>query len=221
MRIRILLTGAALLIAGCDPVTVPERNGAEVFDFRLPLLPDSAVMRWPSASRIAIYVNPAPEAARTSVLTDAFTQGATAWEAASLYATYSFAAANSPQEADVILTWSDVPAPVVTANCQPSGGAAFTTFCLEGNHLFVYPLTNSQQQSHVRFIVTVRASEAGNATRVRTLVMHELGHVLGLAQHSPNPGDLMFANPLDRSEPNARDRASVQLLYQLQADITP
>ena len=54
-----------------------------------------------------------------------------------------------------------------------------------------------------------------------TLVMHELGHVLGLAQHSPNPGDLMTANPLDRNEPNARDRASVQLLYQLQADITP
>ena len=64
MRVGILLTGAALLIAACDPVTVPERNGTEVFDFRLPLGADSAVMRWPAASRIAVYVNPAPQAER-------------------------------------------------------------------------------------------------------------------------------------------------------------
>jgi predicted Zn-dependent protease len=220
MRVGILLTGAVLLIAACDPVTVPERNGTEVFDFRLPMGADSAVMRWPAASRIAVYVNPAPQAERTTLLAESFTHGATGWEAASLYATYRFALADSPQDADVILTWSDVPVPVVTADCQPSGGAAFTTFCLEGNHLALYPFQNNQP-SHVRFIVTVRASEAANRTRVMTLVMHELGHVLGLAQHSPNPGDLMTANPLDRNEPNARDRASVQLLYQLQPDITP
>jgi predicted Zn-dependent protease len=220
MRLPVLLTGAALFLAACDPVTVPERNGTEVFDFRLPLGADSAVMRWPAPSRISVYINPAPQNERTTLLSESFTHGAMEWEAASLYATFRFAEAGNPQDADVIMTWSDVPAPVVTANCQPSGGAAFTTFCLEGNHLAAFPFPNNQP-SRVRFIVTVRASEAANRTRVMTLVMHELGHVLGLAQHSPNPGDLMFANPLDRNEPNARDRASVQLLYQLQPDITP
>jgi predicted Zn-dependent protease len=207
-------------MGACDPVTVPERNGTEVFDFRLPLGADSAVMRWPTGSRIAVFVNPAPQSDRANMLEEGLTRGAAAWEAASLYSTFRFAHVGAPQGADVILTWSDVPVPVVTSNCQPSGGAAFTTFCLNGTQLFTYPLSNGEA-SRVRFLVTVRASEAGNRTRVMTLVMHELGHVLGLAQHSPNPADLMFTNPLDRNEPNARDRASVQLLYQLQADITP
>jgi hypothetical protein len=210
----------ALLVVSCDPVTVPERNGTEVFDFRLPLGVDSAVLRWPTASRIAVYVNPGAEAPRTMMLASAFQQGAAAWEAATLYSEFHFAQAAMPQDADVVLTWSDATTPVSTANCQPSGGAAFTTFCLDGTRLFAYPLTNGQP-SRVRFIVTVRAGEAGSATRVTTLVMHELGHVLGLAQHSPNPADLMFGNPVDHREPNARDRASVQLLYQLKADITP
>jgi predicted Zn-dependent protease len=220
MSRSVFLLGAVLLFGACDPVTVPERNGTEVFDFRLPLGGDSVVMRWPTASRIAVFVNPAPQTDRANILDEGFQRGAAAWEDASLYSTFRFAQVGLPQDADVILTWSDVPVPVFTADCQPSGGAAFTTFCLNGMHLFTYPLS-SGAPSRVRFIVTVRASEAGNRTRVMTLVMHELGHVLGLAQHSPNPADLMSTNPLDRNEPNARDRASLQLLYQMQADITP
>ena len=211
---------SALAIAACDPVSVPERNGAEVFDFRLPMGHDSAVIRWPTSSRIAVYVTPAPEMARTKTLVDAFMRGASAWESASLYNEFRFAQAAMPQDADVVLTWSDVLPPVITANCQPGGGAAYTTFCLDGSRLSVYPLANGQP-SRVRYIVTVRSSEAGNATHVTTLVMHELGHVLGLAQHSPNSTDLMFANPIDRTAPTPRDRASLQLLYQLRADITP
>lgn len=49
---------------------------------------------------------------------------------------------------------------------------------------------------------------------------HELGHALGLFQHSPDQSDVMYAEPLS-SHPSPRDAATVRLLYSQPADLTP
>jgi len=109
----------------------------------------------------------------------------------------------------------------------PAGGSnAFTTFCLtpEGDRLRPFPFlagNGTTMPSRVRFLVSIRAGSALTAERVRALVTHELGHVLGLAQHSPTQTDIMFTDPGTRDTPNARDRASIIVLYQTRADITP
>jgi hypothetical protein len=224
MRIRpACLIAAIAALAGCDPVTVPMRGLAEVYDFRLPVGSDSLVMHWPNGTRIRVYVNPAPEMDRTQLLVDGLSRGAAAWEGASLFGDYSFQEVGNPQGADVVLTWSDVALPINTAQCPPGGGAAYTTFCLtpERDALEPFPLINDEPNSRVRFLVTVRADATLTAARVQSLVAHELGHVLGLARHSPNSADLMFNDPVARTEPNVRDRATVQLLYQLRPDIIP
>ncbi len=49
---------------------------------------------------------------------------------------------------------------------------------------------------------------------------HELGHSLGILQHSPDPADLMYPTPT-ASAPTDRDLASARAAYQAPADIVP
>ncbi len=211
------------LFAGCDSATVPARAADEVFEFRLPVNSDRLVMRWPSATRIRVFVQAGATDQLTDLLYASVRQAAMAWEAVSLFGDYSFALVGAPEQADVIVSWSTAVRPVEIAECLPFGGAAITTFCLtaEGDRLKPFPLRNSTLMSSVRFLVTIRESEALNSARVRTLVTHELGHVLGIAAHSPNQQDLMFSDPIIRDAPNARDRTTVQILYQTRPNITP
>jgi hypothetical protein len=184
---------------------------------------DSPVLRWPNASRIRVFLNPSTVDLRNAELTDAFRHARAVWENASLYVDYRFAQAASAQQADVIVTWSGSLLPVETAQCSPGGGNAFTTFCVneERTRLVPFPLTANPASGSVRMLVTIRDVMGGDAQRVRSLIAHELGHVLGLVQHSPNAEDLMNSNQQLRDQPNTRDRATVQLLYQTHADITP
>jgi hypothetical protein len=202
---------------------VPARDRNEVYDFRLFIDNDSVVLRWPNASRIRVFLNPATNPDLDPLLRDAFRVGSTAWENATLYSDYAFAQVGVPEAADVIITWSGAPLPVETAQCPPGGGFAFTTFCVspERNRLVPFPLRESAMPSRVRFLVTIRESSATNASRVRSLIAHELGHVLGIVQHSPNSQDLMFTDPVAREVPNTRDRVTVQLLYQTRPAIIP
>jgi hypothetical protein len=55
---------------------------------------------------------------------------------------------------------------------------------------------------------------------VRLVVIHEVGHTLGLWGHSPEPGDIMFQTIGDPSERvatgiSARDKETLRLLYGL------
>jgi hypothetical protein len=50
--------------------------------------------------------------------------------------------------------------------------------------------------------------------------LHEMGHALGIFSHSDDPADLMFRRP-EVALPSHRDRATIQYLYHLPADILP
>ena len=212
-----------VLMAGCESATVPERDRFEVYDFRLRVDQDTMVLRWPNASLIRVFLNGSATPANGQILTDAFRHGSAAWEATSLFGDFRFSQVSTAEQADVIITWSGSILPVETAHCPPGGGVAFTTFCLtaQRDRLEPFPLRAPAVPGTVRFLITVRETVANDAARVRSLITHELGHVLGIAQHSPNPDDLMFSDPLVRDLPNTRDRATIQLLYQTRAQITP
>jgi hypothetical protein len=217
---RILIAAIALLSA-CDSATVPERSLNEVYEYRLST-PAPRVLRWPVGTTVRVWVAADADPARTSLLENAFAQAADAWNSAALYGEVELQKTDDIVNADAVLLFSSTPPPVDLSNCPRQGALAITTFCLDmqdQNRLAVLPLL-SGGGGRVRFLVTV-AAVVNDAEQVRRLVAHELGHVLGIARHSPRPTDLMYGNTLTTAVPSVADRATLQLLYHTRPDITP
>ena len=220
---RVLLL-ATLVLAACDPPTIPGRDLSEIYDFTLTTQPP-LILRWPSGSDVRVWVEPAANAPMTTTLETAFRNAAEAWNEIAVFAEYRIVRAGTLADADVVLAWSDVLPPVDTRDCRPAVVLAVTTFCIDdlgtpAPHVRPFPL-NAGGESQVRMLVTVLATQASNPDVVRRLVAHEFGHVLGIGRHSDDPDDLMWRGDPPGDRPGTRDAATVQLLYHVVPDIVP
>jgi hypothetical protein len=201
---------------------IPGRGIDDTYPFALQTNPP-LVLRWPTGSTIRVFVAQGNSNDRTTQLEAAFLAGARAWNDVALFAEYRLAPATDATEAEIVLAWSDVIPPVETENCRPAVTQAVTTFCIDGlgtdePRLRVFPLRDGAT-SRIRMLVTVLAAEAANAGTVQRLVAHELGHVLGIAQHSGDARDLMFRTDPVIDRPGPRDAATVQVLYHVEPDV--
>ena len=221
LRTTTYLLAITAMTAACDSATVPERDVVEVYDFRLQT-DTPKVLRWPTGSTVRVYLHAGSDVARADELRNALRHAVRAWNETVRFGEYRLVVSNTIESADAVVMWSTDQPPVQTSDCTPGGSRAYTTFCLSdaGTSLEPFPIPGMNSSS-VRFLVTVRSSEGGDAARVRGLVTHEIGHVLGIARHSPNVEDLMFDGSLIRDVPNVRDRATIQVLYHARPDILP
>jgi hypothetical protein len=221
----LFVLGLVASVLGCDLApTVPGRTDAYPFT-TIPRFPgDTArVLRWPVGATIRVFIE-GGTGARAMTLLDAFERGAELWNDAALYGEYRLLRTVTRPEADVVLTWSDLPPVVDPSNCRVDIGRAVTTFCLRSDRqgLEVFPLVPpdaNRGPGSVKMLVTVLGSESTPAAADR-LVTHELGHVLGIAQHSLNPADLMHVTN-SVAAPSRADAATAQILYHTPADLTP
>lgn len=208
-------------LAACDSPTVPERSLFDVYDYRL-LTPNPVVLRWPIATTVRVFAAQDTDATRTQWLRAAVAHSASVWNTAAVYREVQLEQVSRVDDADVVVQFTTTNSPVSTSNCAPGGGLAYTTFCLDdtGEHLAVFPLIGGGS-GHVKFLVTVRTVIGLDQASVQRLVAHEIGHTLGIAQHSLKPTDLMYTGVLQRDVPSPGDRATLQVLYHTRADITP
>lgn len=210
------------LVAGaCDSPTVVPRRFGDIYEFRL-LTPDAKVLRWPAGSTVRVYVHPDANATLTGYLERAVEHAAAVWNEAALYGEVKLERTTALTDADAVVQYSVSDSPVNSANCPPSGGLAYTTFCLtqDQDRLTTFPVRDISD-SGVKFLLTVRTVSSPTEESVRRLVTHELGHVLGIAGHSPTPNDLMYSGVLQTDRPTVRDRATLQVLYHTLPDIMP
>jgi predicted Zn-dependent protease len=220
MRILLLLVVAlAVALAACEGPTMPPALLGDLYEFRLPTTPVQ-VLRWESGARVRIHVTPST-GARAGVLEGALARALVVWNREALYGEYELVQVASLNDADVVVRWSDEVPPVDMSECPPDVSRAVTTFCLDesGDHLEPFPHTGGTNS--VRMVVSVLGSEAARADRVERLVAHELGHVLGIARHSLDAGDLMYGGELTRATLSTRDAATIRVLYHTRPDITP
>ena len=138
------------------------------------------------------------------------------WKAAFLYREFDAVRVADSNTADV----------VVRAGSPVKGGfnvirLASTAPQCEGGTDFDLPSGTSELQPPIRVFINPRfdPSTPGVDDCVALTTTHELGHALGIFTHSPDPGDIMFGDPVV-SELSARDRATIEAAYHLTPNLS-
>jgi hypothetical protein len=139
------------------------------------------------------------------------------WKAGFLYGEFDAVMVSDSNVADVI----------VSAGTAIKGGFSVTRLesmlapeC-EGATDFDLPEGSREIQPPVRIFINLRFTpDAPGVEQCLALTTtHELGHSIGIFAHSPDPTDLMFADPLVTG-PSERDRSTAELVYHTEPTLT-
>jgi hypothetical protein len=199
--------GALAVAAACADPAAPARQAAYPFDDGF-----GAVFRWP-ASRLPVRVFADTRGPMSSLVA----QGLAAWEAQFLYGEFRAALEPDSSRADVVVTWTGTVPPDVPPDPGPPVPAC------GGLTTLIVDATGAALERPIRVTVTDLGGQPTPGQLVACFartVTHELGHALGLLQHSSDPADLMAAQPLTAA-PTARDRRTVEVLYHTVPTIGP
>jgi len=200
----------AFLIASCDTPTltaaVPAYDPTAIVPF---------IYHWQPGHDIAIFVDKT-NAPADADLDKAVHDGITAWEAIASLGEVRMHVVSDYHAADVIVHHSQAPHLWTSEDCSAFtiGAGGTTTFCppLRATPTPIALQLNDGTGGHVYMDVSVNRFALDTASFFPSLVIHELGHVLGIGAHSANPADLMFGRPR-RFTPSAADAST--LLYVL------
>jgi hypothetical protein len=207
----VLGVGAAL---ACAEIASPSR--ADRYEWRRvvstgPGTADTLSFHWPrSRLPVKVWVQD------TLNLPAHVQAGIHEWEAAFLYAEFKAVSVADSNTADV----------VVLAGSPVKGGfnvirlASMAPEC-EGGTDFELPSGSRELQPPIRVFINPRFDPAspGVDACLALTTTHELGHAIGIFEHSPDLGDIMFGDPVVTTLSD-RDRATVEAAYHLQPNLS-
>ena len=202
---------AVVGVVACEP-TLPTRDCVGcTYDFVDTVPPDTILFHWPSSGvRVRFWAD--PQGAMPALVS----LGIATWEAQFLYGEFRGATVSDSNAADVIVRWAaGAPAdvPPDTANPVPACDGVTNDSLDASGHSLATPV-------HVTLSVKGGYQPAQIAACVRRVVIHELGHALGLLKHSPYANDIMYATPLV-TRPSAEDQRTIERLYHSAPTVTP
>ena len=218
--LRMALVGAALATA-CDSAIIPALPGP--YDFRLAVYGTDGRARprtfhWDRGAVVPVYV--VHEQSGAGDLRPAFRRAARAWRSAAVFGEVRLRETTDLGEARAVLRWHDAAGVLSTPmTCVgPVTGAASTLGCLNDprDALRTWPRRDGEP-SQVTYRVVIRRTD--DQELLDRLVIHEMGHVLGILSHSPDPSDIMWAGPDLPPAPTARDRSTLRSLYMTPVDL--
>ena len=213
MTVRRLQTVAALSAGAlsCSDSTAPTHT--PLYEWRLVVAPDTLSFHWPmSMLPVKIWV-------QDSLGMPAHVQDAIAtWRSAFLYGEYDAVLVSDSLSADVVVRVGPLPVKAVAAV-----GQLRTMFpgC-EGETVVDTAATRFQLQLPVRMYIHPKYDPAQTdlSECFAITTTHELGHSLGLFQHTSDTLDIMYAQP-QATALSVRDINTAQVLSHWPANMIP
>jgi hypothetical protein len=200
----------AAIVLGCSDIAAPRRN--DLYEWRI-FTPsttggiDTLSFHWdPALLPVRVWVE------NTADLPQHMSRAVDIWESVFLYGEFRAEVVSDSNTADVIVLGSQAPA-------LRSGRSRLTSMlapeCSGATDLDVPP-DNRQLLLPIRIFITPGPipADPGLASCLALTSIHELGHALGIFEHSPNPTDIMFNDPVV-DLPSPLDRGTAEIIYHI------
>lgn len=209
------IAAAVLTLASCDSPTMTAFDPA----YDPTTLTSGLFYHWPPGHDVTIYVDLSQAVAGTD-LDAAVREGIAAWTSAGLLGEIRMRVVTDLRAANVIVHHSAATRLWQTEGCEPiptsAGGATY--FCVEETLDAVTFDLNDGSDGRAKMDVSVNRGAVDTDAEFRAVVIHELGHVLGIGGHSPNATDLMFGSP-QQGTPTLDDIRTLRYVLAHKADV--
>jgi len=217
MRVVTLAAGG-LIFLGCGThLLAPPDTEKDYLAYVAFESPDhlGLLLHWPERKMpLRVYLPPPPNGwfANPDAVVEATRRAVTDWSDVAGPGVPSFVFVDKAGDADIPIMWADV---------SPSWSVA---------HCFMHPDFPTRRFIVENVLITARYRDGSQvpADQLGYILTHEMGHALGFAGHSPNPGDIMYPGPQhtlpgsmaeswvpspQRHELTDRDRETLRKLY--------
>lgn len=204
---RAALVLAATFLSACDAPTVARPVAA----YSPTSLTNGQLYRWPSGSTVRVWHIQPADSTR-----DVFraTQVALAdWNSVPRLREFRLEAAASLERANILIVDRTTPLPLATPTSCPfdaRGSTGYTYFCVNGNRAQRLNTTGGGA-TEVSVIIRLDVGAMASQAVLESVVLHEMGHALGIGGHSPEATDVMFGDPTARFL-SGRDVQTLQFL---------
>lgn len=206
---RLVFGLAALAALACGDIAAPVRD--DLYEWRLeaPSIPgpglDTLSFHWDKADLpVRVWVED------TDNLPAHMARAIDIWEAAFLYREFQATLVSDSTTADVIVLSGPPGGPKLRMKRLHS---AMAPECAGATDLDV-DVANTELILPIRVFIDPRSlpGDPGIETCLALTSVHEMGHALGIFAHSPDPEDIMFADP-EVELPSSRDRRTAEAVY--------
>lgn len=210
---KISLIAGVIVLTGCGNLLPPA--GVEGYEYREQVMVGDATYRlafhWPRSSLpVTVFVEP------DLVLESSLAKALATWEGAFMYGEVRFGMVSDSNRADIIVRNEN---PIKPSQGISLGSAG--TLCFGSTDFDADPVAGTLT---LPFRVRLSSLNPPENPAVRecydATMLHEIGHAIGIFEHSPNGDDVMNPTPT-RTTLSARDRATAVAAYHLPANLVP